>query len=83
MVGTKAISVSGPTVYLISSYLYLYPIVGIGCNLQNIRIGTKSRVIPAITQQGDSFFQPSVELYDLQIIFFRGYIPMGIFKGAV
>lgn len=65
------------------SYLYLCPTVGIGCHLQNIRIGAKSRVEPIVTQQGDSFFQPSVELCDLQIIFFRGYISMGISKGMV
>lgn len=49
-------------------------------------MGTKSRVELNVTQQCDlflGFFQPSVELYDLQIIFFSAYFSIEIFKGIV
>lgn len=49
-------------------------------------MGTKSGVELNVTQQRDlflGFFQPSVELYDLQIIFFSAYFSIEIFKGIV
>lgn len=53
-----------------TSSLYLCPTVGIGCHLQNIKIGSKSKVGPIVTLKDDSFFQPSLKLYNWQIVFF-------------